>query len=95
MIGGEIALIVWKLVFSIFMISILSMAAYVAVSFVRIIRDAEPETEEPETEEPETEEPVIEERETISACLSCRMRKWCIDSVQAHDYAADCFEPEI
>lgn len=85
MIGGEIALIVWKIVISMFIISILSMAAYVVVAFVRLIRDAEPEIEEPEIEEPET----------ISACLSCRMRKWCLDSVQAHDYADDCFEPEI
>ena len=72
-------MIVWKIVFSIFIISILSMAAYVAVSIVRIIRDAEPEIEEPKT---------------LSACLSCRMRKWCLDSVQAHDYSDDCYEEE-
>lgn len=76
----ELCVIVWKIVCVIFIAAILTMTAFVILSVIRAV------TAEPE---PETNE-----RQTLSACLTCRMRRYCIDSVQHHDATDDCYEEE-
>lgn len=72
--------IILKLIFLVFLVCMVGIAAGALLAVIDTVKNPEPE---------------INEKKTLSACLTCRMRKWCIDSVQHHDATDDCYEEEI
>ena len=68
---------IFEIVLGIFGVCILGAAAGAVLAVIDTVKNPEPE---------------INEKKTLSACTSCRMRKWCIDSVQHHDETDDCYE---
>ena len=72
--------IILKLIFLVFLVCMVGIAAGALLAVIDTVRETEPE---------------INEKKTLSACTSCRMRKWCIDSVQHHDATDDCYEEAI
>lgn len=71
---------IFEIVLGIFGVCILGIVAGALLAVIDTVRETEPE---------------INEKKTLSACLTCRMRKWCIDSVQHHDATDDCYEEAI
>ena len=72
--------IILKLIFFVFLVCMVGIAAGALLAVIDTVKNPEPE---------------INDKKTLSACTSCRMRKWCIDSVQHHDATDDCYVREL
>ena len=70
----------FKAIFAVFLVCMVGVAAGALLAVIDTVKNPEPE---------------INEKKTLSACTSCRMRKWCIDSVQHHDATDDCYVREL
>ena len=72
--------IIFKLIFLVFLVCMVGIAAGAMLAVIDTVKNPEPE---------------INEKKTLSACTSCRLRKWCLDSVQHHDATDDCYVREL
>ena len=69
-----------KAIFAVFLVCMVGIAAGALLAVIDTVKNPEPE---------------INEKKTLSACTSCRLRKWCLDSVQHHDVTDDCYVKEL